>query len=55
MNQPRFAPLPPDYKGQPWSVVTLRGLSSEEMRKILRLYGASQINAALNAQHGREK
>jgi hypothetical protein len=46
-RQKPFAPLPPDCGGKPWRVSTLRVLTSEEMRKLLRLYGAEQINAAL--------
>jgi hypothetical protein len=46
-NQKPFAKLPPTLSGKPWSVTTLKGLDPETMRKILRLYGASAINAAL--------
>jgi hypothetical protein len=46
-------PLPPTYNGKLWSVATLKQLSTEEMRRIIRTFGAAQINAAL--QRTKEK
>lgn len=43
----QFQPLPPTCGGKPWTVATLKALSAEDMRKILRTFGADQIDAAL--------
>lgn len=40
--------LPPTLDGQPWTVATLKALDPQTMRKIIRLYGAEQINKALS-------
>jgi hypothetical protein len=47
MNQNKKPELTPDYKGQPWSVSLLKSLPSEEVRRLIRTYGANAVNAAL--------
>jgi hypothetical protein len=46
MNQ-KLATLPQTYDGKPWSVSLLKSLPSEEVRRLIRTYGAQAVNSAL--------
>ncbi len=46
-TQRKLKPLPPDYNGVPWSVQLLKSLPNDELRKVIRIYGASAVNAAM--------
>lgn len=48
MKPKTTVPLPPVYKdGRRWTVATLKSLSGEELRSLIRRHGASALNAAL--------
>jgi len=46
-NQKTLQPLPSTYQGHEWSVQLLKSLSSDEVRRLIRTYGATQINSSL--------
>ncbi len=51
----QFPPLPPDYKGLPWTTRTLeRASDASDLRRLLRTYGADALNeaVALNKNKG---
>ncbi len=50
MTNQKTQPLPSAYQGKPWSVQLLKSLSSDEVRRLIRTYGANQINASLRSK-----
>jgi hypothetical protein len=46
-NQKTLHPLPSTYRGEQWSVQLLKSLSSDEVRRLIRTYGAQAVNSAL--------
>ena len=54
MERQIVKPLPPSYKGQPWTNRLLHALSAAELHRLIHTYGANQINAAaaMNATRG---
>lgn len=51
MTQQKVKPIPPTYQNRPWSNRLLKELSAPELRRLIAVYGATQINArvAMNA------
>ena len=47
MTNQKIQPLPTTYQGTPWSVSLLKSLPSDEVRRLIRTYGANAVNAAL--------
>jgi hypothetical protein len=47
MTNQKIQPLPTTYQGTPWSVLLLKSLPSDEVRRLIRTYGATQINLSL--------
>jgi hypothetical protein len=46
-NQKIIQPLPSTYQGKAWSVQLLKSLNSDEVRRLIRTYGAHAVNSAL--------
>lgn len=50
MTNQKIQALPSTYEGKPWTVQLLKSLSSDEVRRLIRAYGANQINASLRSK-----
>lgn len=48
-------PIPLSYQGQPWTARLLKnGMSSVELRRLIALYGLTQINNQIAANAAKE-